>query len=83
MVRFADPPDPLDDAFPLGDGVVEPLAPAVCPYCGEPVELLVDPGSGSRQEYVEDCPVCCRPWWVRVTYDGGEPRVELGTEDDG
>ncbi|MEX2572320.1 MAG: CPXCG motif-containing cysteine-rich protein [Gemmatimonadota bacterium] len=37
-----------------------------CPYCGETVELLVDPGGGSPQTFVEDCPVCCQPWQVEV-----------------
>jgi hypothetical protein len=40
-----------------------------CPCCGETVELLIDEGGGSPQSYVEDCPVCCRPWQVRVIYD--------------
>lgn len=31
-----------------------------CPYCWERFTLLVD-GSVERQEYVEDCEVCCRP----------------------
>lgn len=40
-----------------------------CPYCGEPVELVIDEGGGSQQSYLEDCPVCCRPWQVEVTRD--------------
>jgi hypothetical protein len=40
-----------------------------CPYCGEAVELEIDPSGGSRQSYVEDCPVCCQPWDVQVTGD--------------
>lgn len=40
-----------------------------CPYCGEPVELAIDEGGGSPQSYVEDCPVCCRPWQVEVMHD--------------
>lgn len=40
-----------------------------CPYCGEAVELVVDEGGGSPQSYVEDCPVCCRPWQVEVVHD--------------
>jgi hypothetical protein len=40
-----------------------------CPYCGEAVELAIDEGSGRSQSYVEDCPVCCRPWQVEVTQD--------------
>ncbi|MEJ2216564.1 MAG: CPXCG motif-containing cysteine-rich protein [Gemmatimonadota bacterium] len=50
----------------------------VCPYCGESTEIAVDPGGGGRQEYVEDCPVCCRPWTVRVRYDdAGRVIVDL------
>ena len=77
------PPDPLDDAFPLGDGVADLGATAICPYCGAEVELALDPGGGAAQEYVEDCPVCCRPWAVRVTYDhSGAATVTLETEDE-
>ena len=55
-----------------------------CPYCGEGVEVLVDPGGGEVQEYVEDCEVCCRPWQVRVILDGeGMASVSVGTLDDG
>ena len=39
-----------------------------CPWCGESVLVLLDPGSGGSQDYVEDCEVCCRPWRLRVTY---------------
>jgi ribosomal protein L24E len=52
--------DYLDAAFPLGDGVADVTARVTCPYCGEEIELAVDPGGGSLQEYVEDCEVCCR-----------------------
>ena len=37
-----------------------------CPYCGELVDVDVDVSGGRRQQYVEDCPVCCRPWEVEV-----------------
>ena len=40
-----------------------------CPYCGETVDIVLDPGSGTKQDYVEDCEVCCRPWQVTVRYD--------------
>ena len=45
------------------------LIELTCPYCGEDVELLVDEGGGPEQFYVEDCPVCCRPWQVAVIGD--------------
>ena len=37
-----------------------------CPYCGEPLELYVDPSGGATQKYVEDCAVCCQPMEVMV-----------------
>jgi hypothetical protein len=60
----------LDEDFPLGDGTAEIDATVVCPYCGEAVAIVLDPGSGSVQEYVEDCEVCCQPWTVSVSYHG-------------
>ncbi len=67
----------LDDEFPLGDGVADMETAVRCPYCGEEVEMSVDPGGGSSQSYVEDCPVCCSPWMVQVQYDAGDVRVTL------
>lgn len=76
-------PDPLDRDFPLGDGVVDLEATASCPCCGVRVEIAVDPGGGAVQEYVEDCPVCCRPWAVTLLYDAdGRASVTLRAEDD-
>ena len=31
-----------------------------CPYCGESIGVLIDPGEAGTH-YVEDCQVCCRP----------------------
>jgi hypothetical protein len=53
---------------PLGD---VPLEHALCcPYCGEAVLLQVAPEDVDGARYVEDCPVCCRPWQVRVSPGG-------------
>lgn len=41
-----------------------------CPFCGEPVTLAIDITAGRRQQYVEDCWVCCRPMRVDVTVHG-------------
>jgi len=59
----------LDEEFPLGDGTADTEATVVWPYCSESIELAIDPGSGSAQEYVEDCEICCQPWRVEVIYD--------------
>ena len=37
-----------------------------CPYCGERLDVIVD-WSVSRQEYIEDCQVCCKPMTLTVT----------------
>lgn len=70
---MTNPPDDLDDEFDLGDGTADTTGQVTCPYCGAPNEVALDPGSGTSQEYVEDCQVCCQPWQVTVTYreDGG------------
>jgi hypothetical protein len=44
----------------------------ICDACGEEIVVPVDLSQGARQEYVEDCPVCC---WANVIH------VEL--DDDG
>ena len=67
----------LDRDFPLGDGTAETGATVLCPYCGEVVAITLDPGSGSEQEYVEDCEVCCQPWSVSVSYRDGHADVSV------
>lgn len=71
--------DPLDEDFPLGDGTADTNAMVHCPYCGEEAEIALDPGSGDSQDYVEDCPVCCQPWRVHVSY-GAEGAAEVSVE---
>jgi len=56
---------------------------ASCPYCGEIVDVVIDEGGGRRQSYIEDCPVCCRPWQVDVAQGGdGDWDVSLRTTDE-
>jgi hypothetical protein len=60
----------------------EPLE-LYCPYCGELVDLDIDESGGSRQSYVEDCPVCCQPWQVTVMQDrNGDWSADLRTSDE-
>ncbi len=69
--------DLLGEDFPLGDGVADTVSVVFCPYCGEEVEIGLDPGGGSNQSYIEDCPVCCSPWMVQVRFSGGTAEVTL------
>jgi Cysteine-rich CPXCG len=53
-----------------------------CPSCGEPVSVWIDSDGGKRQQYVEDCAVCCRPMQVMVELDAdGGPDVEVRSLD--
>ncbi|MBU6248704.1 MAG: CPXCG motif-containing cysteine-rich protein [Xanthomonadaceae bacterium] len=53
-----------------------------CPYCGEPIEILVEPAEESHR-YIEDCQVCCRPITVSVQVDmDGSVTVGAGAQDD-
>ena len=53
-----------------------------CPYCGEWIEIVVEVAAG-RQDYIEDCQVCCKPMSLRVSIDAdGEPAVDAHAEDE-
>ncbi len=55
---------------------------ARCPYCGERVDVHAEAIGLAEECYVEDCPVCCRPWTVHLTREGENLTVHLGREDD-
>jgi hypothetical protein len=40
-----------------------------CDACGEDIVIPLDISQGLRQEYVEDCPVCCRANLIHVEID--------------
>ncbi len=66
---FDDEPDDVKLDDDSGDSLFQTEADVTCPYCGESVQITLDPDGGEEQEYVQDCEVCCRPWTVHVTYD--------------
>jgi hypothetical protein len=41
----------------------------ICDACGEEIVIPVDSSIGSSQEFVEDCPVCCRPNLIHIEID--------------
>ena len=41
----------------------------ICDSCGEEIVIPIDISQGSHQDFVEDCPVCCRPNSIRVEID--------------
>lgn len=53
-----------------------------CPYCGEPITVVVDCTAGN-QRYVEDCFVCCQPIELAITVaaDGSLAGIEAQPEN--
>lgn len=55
----------------------------ICNSCGEEIVIPVDHSEGQRQEYVEDCPVCCNPNVIYVEVDlDGQPHIWSRSEQD-
>lgn len=44
---------------------------AQCPYCFSPISFLLETLHG-KQEYIEDCEVCCQPIEVSYTTENGK-----------
>jgi hypothetical protein len=42
-----------------------------CPYCWEEISMLLDP-SVHKQEYIEDCEVCCNPIQITAIFENSE-----------
>lgn len=51
-----------------------------CAGCGEWNETAVDESAGSRQEYVEDCQVCCKPNVLAIRWNAAEEEYEIRAE---
>ena len=47
----------------------------ICDSCGEEIVIPIDTSAGANQEYVEDCPVCCRANVNHVKFDHDEAAV--------
>ena len=52
-----------------------------CPYCGEPIEIALEP-EAMGQRYVEDCQVCCKPMVIDVSSDGERPMITASRDDE-
>lgn len=56
------------------------IAEVQCPYCGELIEIEVEPSS-DEQDYIQDCSVCCRPIQFHVMPDEEGPSVTASRSD--
>ena len=53
----------------------------ICDSCGEEIVIPLDLSAGESQEYVEDCPVCCRPNLIHVEIDP-DGQAQVWAESD-
>ena len=60
---------PLSPSYFLVPSRLTPEASYTCGSCGEEIVVPIDLSAGAEQEYVEDCPVCCRANVIRVEVD--------------
>lgn len=76
-------PPELERDLLLGEVQAATRARVRCPFCWSAHGIELDPGGGTLQEYVEDCPTCCQPWRVRVRYseDGLAEVAALADEE--
>ena len=55
----------------------------ICDACGEEIVIPLDLSEGSSQQYIEDCPVCCRASIIHVDVDeDGNAQVWAEPEQD-
>jgi hypothetical protein len=63
----------------MNDDEFEPVTTVNCPYCGEDIEIFVEPDVHGT--FVQDCEVCCNPWLVRVSRSADGRRVSVSRAD--
>jgi hypothetical protein len=51
-----------------------------CAGCGEWNATTVDSSAGSKQNYVEDCQVCCKPNVLQVSWDMSAGEYTISAE---
>ena len=51
-----------------------------CAGCFEWIETLVDESGGSKQQYIEDCQVCCKPNVLTVRWDSSAQAFTITAE---
>lgn len=56
--------------------------PYSCPWCGDMNETLFDVSGGPRQEYVEDCSICCSPIVITLTLDEIDNLISITAEPE-
>lgn len=63
----------------MEDDEFESLFTVNCPYCGEDIEISIEPDVHGT--FVQDCEVCCNPWLVRVSRSTDGRSVSVSRAD--
>jgi cysteine-rich CPXCG protein len=71
---------PIAAIIAVGSPQVSDEFLVTCPFCGEQVEIYVEPDVNGS--FVQDCEVCCNPWRVHVS-GRDEDRAVHVTRADG
>jgi transcription elongation factor Elf1 len=45
-----------------------------CPFCAEPMSIVIDLSAGS-QSYVEDCQICCQP--MQISFETSNDELDF------
>jgi cysteine-rich CPXCG protein len=60
--------------------IIDMISGFQCAGCGEWNETTVDTSAGSKQSYVEDCQVCCKPNVLHVWWDASAGEYVIRAE---
>jgi transcription elongation factor Elf1 len=52
----------------------------ICAHCLQLNTIIVDASGGLKQEYIEDCEICCHPNRLKVTVNELMTKAEVYTE---
>jgi len=53
-----------------------------CAWCGEDNETFIDPSQGDRQNYTEDCQICCRPNILHINWNKDAQKYVIRSEQE-
>ena len=53
-----------------------------CPHCGSPNFLMIDYSGGNKQEFVNDCEICCKQILINITVEENIVCINVKKENE-
>jgi len=53
-----------------------------CPYCGSTNFLTIDQSGGHKQEFVNDCEMCCKPMLLNIIVEENIVCINVEKENE-